>query len=118
VDEIHDHASGLDAVALIKGAYRNLHNLFDKHMPLVHRHSNAQCIRREALHEPRRDAEKHDLKTHRYRLNLPIKTTFCLENARMGGNFLESMINRPQLLIEQVAAILPCWLLKMFHRGA
>jgi hypothetical protein len=30
VDEIHDHASGLDAEALIGSTYRNLHNLFDK----------------------------------------------------------------------------------------
>jgi hypothetical protein len=35
VDGIHDHASGLEAAALIRGAYRNLHNLFDKHMPHV-----------------------------------------------------------------------------------
>jgi hypothetical protein len=33
VDGIHDHASGLEAAALIGSAYRNLHNLFDKHMP-------------------------------------------------------------------------------------
>jgi hypothetical protein len=33
VDGIHDHASGLEAAALIGGAYRDLHNLFDKHMP-------------------------------------------------------------------------------------
>jgi hypothetical protein len=32
VDGIHDHASGLEAAALIRGAYRNLHNLFEKHM--------------------------------------------------------------------------------------
>jgi hypothetical protein len=30
VEEIHDHASGLDAAALIGSTYRNLHNLFDK----------------------------------------------------------------------------------------
>ena len=73
---------------------------------------------REALHEPRCDAEKHDVETYRYRLKLPTKSTFCFENARIGGNFRESMINRPQLLIEQVAAILPCYLLKMFHGRA
>jgi hypothetical protein len=39
VDGIHDHASGLEAVALIGGAYRNLHNLFDKHMPHVSIHA-------------------------------------------------------------------------------
>jgi hypothetical protein len=36
VDGIHDHASGLEAAALIESAYRNLHNLFDKHMPLLY----------------------------------------------------------------------------------
>jgi hypothetical protein len=30
VDGIYDHASGLDAAALIGSTYRNLHNLFDK----------------------------------------------------------------------------------------
>jgi hypothetical protein len=39
VDGIHDHASGLAAAALIGGAYRNLHNLFDKHMPHVSIHA-------------------------------------------------------------------------------
>jgi len=39
VDEIHDHASGLEAAALIGGAYRNLHNLFDKHTPHVSIHA-------------------------------------------------------------------------------
>jgi hypothetical protein len=75
-------------------------------------------LEREALHEPRFETGKHDFETHRYRLKPPITFTFCCENARMSGNFRESMINRPQLLIEQVAAILPCWLSKMFHGGA
>jgi hypothetical protein len=39
VDGIHDHASGLEAAALIGSAYRNLHNLFDKHMLHVSIHA-------------------------------------------------------------------------------
>ena len=39
MDEIHDHASGLEAAALIESAYRNLHNLFDKHMPILRAYS-------------------------------------------------------------------------------
>jgi hypothetical protein len=42
VDGIHDHASGLAAAALIGSTYRNLHNLFDKHMPFLRAHSKVQ----------------------------------------------------------------------------
>jgi len=48
VDGIHDHASGLEAAALIKGAYRNLHNLFDKHMPHVSVHAPLGDVTRRA----------------------------------------------------------------------
>jgi len=85
VDGIHDHASGLEAAALIGGAYRNLHNLFDKHMPFPHAPLAARRVmyspERAALHEPRFETGKHNFETHRYRLKPPIKSTFCCENA-------------------------------------